>query len=392
MKRVLFVDDDPTLLSSMSRLFESRYEVVTANTARKAEELLDRGAKFEVIVTDQRMPEQTGLEMVDRLRKQGHGSRFIMLTGTGDVDVATQAINLGGVFRLLHKPATADELNAAIADGFGDYAKEAARDALLQKTFVGAVSAITTMIDEALPEFVGLSARVSKTTEALCKHLETPARWEYLVAARLALAGFVATPSTPDATHWRGHDAVAEQLNDFAAGNAKAADLIGAIPRLDVPSQILHAFPESNGSLCSLRPKSPGAIVSVGANLVRTSLLAEMLLHHGVGPDDACRELAELLPEAHEAIPQIVASHAKPAEDLKTKRVAVEDLEPGMVTAETISGLDGGVLVRARKRLTISHVDNLLEARSNRRIESYVLVKANSYAAFRDASPHASFR
>lgn len=384
MKRVLFIDDDPALLSSMERLFESRYDVVTAGSAVEANELLTGGQTFEVIVTDQRMPGQTGLEFVNTLREQGHGSRFILLTGTGDIEVATEAVNTG-VFRLLHKPAGVDDLDQAINAGFSDFEQDAARDRLLKKTFIGAVSAITTMMEDSLPEFSGLALRVSSMVELLCDHLQMPCRWEYKVAARLSLAGFASIPNTPDESHWRGHDAVATQVNDFGPATRKAAKLLSAIPRLDLPAEMLGAFPDADGSLCSLKPKTPAAIASVGACLVRVGLLAEMLLHHGVEPSDAAGELLELLPEVHPSLPEAVATRVKPIEGLEIKQIHAGEVAAGMVTAGAVLHRDGGVLIRARKRITESQADNLRNASENGSIDKHFAVNGNSFAAFRRA-------
>jgi two-component system response regulator FixJ len=110
------VDDDPAVRDSLSfSLGAADCEVRTYATAV---ELLARGAALErgVIVTDVRMPEMTGLELIAELKQRGIGHPVIVLTGHADVAMAVEAMK-GGVVDFLEKPFDESALLNAIENG-----------------------------------------------------------------------------------------------------------------------------------------------------------------------------------------------------------------------------------------------------------------------------------
>ncbi len=111
---VLFVDDEPNILRSLQRLM--RTEPVQVHTASRANEALRILASHpvHVIVSDQRMPEVTGVELLETVRERHPDVVRLMLTGFTDMDVAMDAINRGRIHRLVTKPWKDDELRATI--------------------------------------------------------------------------------------------------------------------------------------------------------------------------------------------------------------------------------------------------------------------------------------
>jgi two-component system, NtrC family, response regulator HupR/HoxA len=102
--RVLFVDDEVNILRSIERgLGEVPFEKIFVTSAKDALDWLDR-MDFNVIVTDVRMPEMDGLELL-RIAKHKHPEIVrIVLTGFAHVYTIIPAINSGEVFRYLTKP------------------------------------------------------------------------------------------------------------------------------------------------------------------------------------------------------------------------------------------------------------------------------------------------
>ena len=91
--RVLFVDDEPRVLTTMRILFRSHYEVFLAESGAKALELL-KTQPVDVIVSDQRMPGMTGIELLRAARELNPNAMRILLTGYADLDAGK---NLRGV-------------------------------------------------------------------------------------------------------------------------------------------------------------------------------------------------------------------------------------------------------------------------------------------------------
>jgi len=111
---MLVVDDDEALRERLARAFRERgFEVTTAS--RGAEALARaREETPEYAVVDLRMPDQSGLEVLRRMRALDPSTRILVLTGYGSIATAVEATRLGAV-GYLPKPADADEILAAFA-------------------------------------------------------------------------------------------------------------------------------------------------------------------------------------------------------------------------------------------------------------------------------------
>ena len=117
MASVLIVDDDLNLLSGLRRILHQQpYELFTANSTEMAIEMFQR-EPFDLVVADQNMSGKTGLELVTWLAESFPDTIRIMLTGSGNLDIAKKAINDGKVFRFLTKPCHDVELALAIRTG-----------------------------------------------------------------------------------------------------------------------------------------------------------------------------------------------------------------------------------------------------------------------------------
>lgn len=109
--KILFVDDEENILRSLQRLFmDEEVEVFTASSGAKGLEILAREGEVGVIVSDQRMPEMTGVDFLAKSKAISPQSIRILLTGYADVNAAIDAINRGGTFRYLNKPWNDEEL------------------------------------------------------------------------------------------------------------------------------------------------------------------------------------------------------------------------------------------------------------------------------------------
>lgn len=111
---VALIDDDEAVLDSL-RLYFARQEVKTScfNAAEGFLAALDRGAQFDCVVSDVRMPGMSGLDLVNDLNAQGFVRPIILITGHGDVDMAVAAIKIGA-FDFIEKPFDENRLLASI--------------------------------------------------------------------------------------------------------------------------------------------------------------------------------------------------------------------------------------------------------------------------------------
>jgi predicted signal transduction protein with EAL and GGDEF domain len=113
--RILCVDDEPEVLRGLQLVLHAEYEVVTAVGGRAALELLRGEGEFAVIISDMRMPEMSGAELLAQSLSIAPATQRILLTGQTDLSSAIAAVNDGQIFRFLTKPCPPPELRRAVA-------------------------------------------------------------------------------------------------------------------------------------------------------------------------------------------------------------------------------------------------------------------------------------
>ena len=117
---LLLVDDDVTFCSVLSKALVKRgFRVRLAHTVAEAQSHIQLGAP-EYAVIDLKMPDQSGLMLVSRLKALDERTRIVVLTGYASIATAVEAIKLGAAY-YLSKPADADDIVAAFHRESGDH-------------------------------------------------------------------------------------------------------------------------------------------------------------------------------------------------------------------------------------------------------------------------------
>ncbi len=108
-KTVLFVDDEEKLLNSLRRgLFDEPYHTLFANSGKKALEILEHN-EVHVLVTDMRMPEMGGLDLLKIVKEQYPRIVRMVLSGYTQVTTLLTAINQGEIYKFVTKPWKLEE-------------------------------------------------------------------------------------------------------------------------------------------------------------------------------------------------------------------------------------------------------------------------------------------
>ncbi|MEW6381036.1 MAG: response regulator [bacterium] len=112
-KRVLVVDDEQNSREGLSKILTKEgYTVHTAENGKKA--LIEaENNNFDLIITDLRMPEMDGIEVLEKLRKKNKNIGVVIVTAYGEVNSYLKAMNLGA-FEYLNKPIHLEELRRVI--------------------------------------------------------------------------------------------------------------------------------------------------------------------------------------------------------------------------------------------------------------------------------------
>lgn len=163
--RILCVDDEPSILSALKRVFRPHgYQVFTANSGREGLELLEREA-VDLVISDMRMPEMDGARFLEQVRERWPESKRILLTGFADIESTVAAINRGKIWCYISKPWSDQELIATV-DQAVEHRRLAAENARLND--------LTQRQNEELKELnASLEQKVAERTAQLAEALKS---------------------------------------------------------------------------------------------------------------------------------------------------------------------------------------------------------------------------
>lgn len=111
---LLLVDDEERILRSLAMLFRAHYDVVATTDGVEALKVV-RSRPVHVVVSDQRMPAITGVDLLRQIRDHSPRTMRILLTGYADLAAVEASVNDGEIFRFLEKPWDALKLQDAVA-------------------------------------------------------------------------------------------------------------------------------------------------------------------------------------------------------------------------------------------------------------------------------------
>ena len=114
---ILYVDDEENNLISFKATFRLKYNVFIAISGADAIDILEKNV-IHVIITDQRMPNMTGVEFLEKVIEKFTDPIRILLTGYTDMNAVVDAINKGKIFHYLTKPWNEEELDKTISRAY----------------------------------------------------------------------------------------------------------------------------------------------------------------------------------------------------------------------------------------------------------------------------------
>ena len=129
---LLVVDDEPDLVQSVKDLLRFDYRVLGATRAGEGLALMSK-EDVHVVMSDQRMPEMTGVEFLKRVKEAYPDAIRLLFTAYADLNAVTDAINEGNVYRYISKPWEPDELRVVLKQAVDQYRLQAERKLLIKE-------------------------------------------------------------------------------------------------------------------------------------------------------------------------------------------------------------------------------------------------------------------
>ena len=345
--RVLCVDDEINVLSAHQRNLRKQFSLDTAPSGAEALRLIQARGPYAVIVTDMRMPEMDGLQLLTEVKRLAPETTRIMLTGDADQHTAMEAVNQGHIFRFLTKPCAPETLAAALCAGQEQYRLITAEKELLEKTLNGSVQLLIEILSLADPVGFGRCQILRGSILTCARRLNLPRTWDLEMGAVLAQIGCVALPPAVLAK-WRSGALLNPAERDLIMHVPEVGvQLLSNIPRLEqVAGIVRYQHKNFNGSGL---PKDgvAGLDIPLGARLLK--VLADLAsLEAAKKPRElalqamqqrlGCYDLAVI-----QAVSVSLDIHLPTAADTS---VAVKDLQPGHLILSDVKTVDGALIVK----------------------------------------------
>jgi diguanylate cyclase (GGDEF)-like protein len=126
------VDDEPSVLRTLAALLGDEFQVLTADSAEGARKVFAQ-REVDILLTDQKMPGQSGVQLLEWVKAHSPRTVRLMMTGLGRLEDAVDAINCGQVHYYLFKPWRSDELKRVIRGAARTFLLERSHEQLLDQ-------------------------------------------------------------------------------------------------------------------------------------------------------------------------------------------------------------------------------------------------------------------
>lgn len=230
--RVLFVDDDPQILSAFKRGLRKRFDLHTAEGPAAGLKAIEEDGEFAVVVSDQQMPEMDGITFLRQVKAKNPLTVRMMLTGNADQKTAMEAVNEGHIFRFMTKPCAPDDLAKAVEAAKEQYRLVTAERDLLEQTLAGSVKVLVDVLSLHNPEAFKQTARIRSWARAIAKPLKLTDPWTLNMSIMLSSIGEITLPAELSTKLRKGETLTDVEKTLVSRSPEVARDLIANIPRL----------------------------------------------------------------------------------------------------------------------------------------------------------------
>ena len=361
--KILFVDDDPNILSAYTRNLRKRYRITTAGGGEEALQLVQMEGPFAVVVSDMRMPGMDGIALLTHVRNFNPDTVRIMLTGNADMGTAIEAVNQGNIFRFLTKPCDPEDLAMALDGAIKQYQLVTSERELLEMTLKGSVDLLVELLATLDPISFGRAQVLAERVRRMAVGMKMERPWIVGLAATLAQIGALTVPSALLAKAHTGALLNPAEREVLTRVPEIGSNLLRHIPRLEeVAEIILYMNKNYNGS--GYPPTQVfGDQIPLGARILRVASDFQDLLPKKRSRQDALADMRTRLAWYDPAIVEILAQvileeHVEDAGS-EPRRIPLAELRVGHMLAKGIFTVDGLLVVPEGTVLHGSHMEKM---------------------------------
>jgi response regulator RpfG family c-di-GMP phosphodiesterase len=351
--KILLIDDDPNVLQACHRVLRKRFDLDTASGADDALAAIHSKTRYGVIVCDMKMPGRNGVELMQEFIKETPDSVRIMLTGNADQKTATDAINLGKVFRFLTKPCPSELLAETIGEAVEHHRHCIAEKELLTQTVQGAIRMLTEVLSVANPVAFGRASRLHQLMASMVNYVAIEHPWECEMAAMLSQVGCITIPAdTLDRAH-QGKSLTAQEMRLMAGRYKTAYEFIRQVPRLENVARIVELQDD-----CYLTQEPPDGL-PLAAHLLRIARDFDSLVQVHRERNVALSKLRQRAFKYNSLAIDALQKAIDNYQDYETRMMPVSQLQEGWLLANDVRTSEGTLLVKEGQLVTTALIARL---------------------------------
>jgi response regulator RpfG family c-di-GMP phosphodiesterase len=373
-EKILFVDDEENILHSMKRELRKRFTVTTATSGANALELMKNEGPFAVIVSDMRMPEMDGIQLLTAVKDIYPDTVRLMLTGNADQETAIEAVNKGQIFRFLNKPCPTTTLVMALVLAIRQYRLVTAERDLLDNTLKGAITVLSEVLSLANPIAFSSALRIKGMVVELVKHLQLNHLWRFEIAALMSQIGCITIPSDILNKIYANQPLNQEEEKMFRDHPQIGAKLLEKIPRLEAVAQIIANQSRSYESF----PGTDGLDedVCLGAQILKIAIDFDTLLHRGMRRSQIVHQFQAQPGGYNPELIKILAQLKIEDEKERILSLDLQDISVGMIVERDIKASNGVLIAPKGQEVTWSLLQGLKNFSRQVGIREPILVRA----------------
>jgi response regulator RpfG family c-di-GMP phosphodiesterase len=154
---LLIIDDEPNVCDSVHDLLRREFRVLKAHSAQEGYRLMQE-EDVHIVMSDQRMPQISGVELLERVKSKYPQAVRMLFTGYADLESIIAAINHGHIYGFLKKPWQPEELEAAVRQAAAEYDRltEAAREREALLSEVSSLQSRVSVLEEEVRRLLSL--------------------------------------------------------------------------------------------------------------------------------------------------------------------------------------------------------------------------------------------
>ncbi len=316
------------------------YRVETAMSGGEGLVALAARGPFAVVISDQRMPGESGVRFLAQVRDAAPESVRVMLTGAPDLETALDSINSGEVFRFLTKPVRAARLTEAVAAAVAQYRLITGQRILLSRTLHGSVKVLIDLLAMTSPDVFGHATRVKELAARLAKSLKCGPVWQVELASMLAFIGMLALPEETATKALTRTPLFGCERESYQQYPQHSLSLLSRIPRLEDIANIIRFHNDDHGG-------DKGAETApLASRIIKVASDFDCLLAQGLPRESAIDWL--LRSPAHSRLVVETLQRLDVEQSLRLVVMPFSELRPGMVIADDLRANAGDMLLLAR--------------------------------------------